>query len=437
MAVCSASMSQNAKEQKKTIKSLRKKYKLEYANYMSDKEFVYIKMGNKSGNVMVADSVGNILVPNVCQGGKKYIDIWYENLDKIASKPIGVGSSNKSVFVALAKEKSGRCYDFFTSDGSMLSTIDGSLVADRNINVYIWHKDGKYGIVSKDGNIIFPTEYSEIITTKSPFCYVVKLVNGMKRYGVIDVSDDASCVIPCNFNAIKQSEDSVWMVKTKACGEFLPYYSGAVYEDFLDEGERLYERAKYKDVERYYAANGSNAPWANFYIGAVNWNYARSTFNDVDSLMTLLRKTETNNGNDLATEASSTIDKYNLFSSKAEKAIMQYISSDDKRFVLRAKEIKCELALMSERMALMKSDIPRELSAYKERIRLLKEEEKEQFRKFERERTLKLEEERLRNERDVKMAKEETRRRVALERVRAKKTLRNGESSQSKRTSNH
>lgn len=49
MAVCSASMSQNAKEQKKTIKSLRKKYKLEYANYMSDKEFVYIKMENKSG----------------------------------------------------------------------------------------------------------------------------------------------------------------------------------------------------------------------------------------------------------------------------------------------------------------------------------------------------------------------------------------------------
>lgn len=82
-------------------------------------------------------------------------------------------------------------------------------------------------------------------------------------------------------------------------------------------------------------------------------------------------------------------------------------------------------------------EFPSELSAYKERIRLLKEEEKEQFRKFERERALKLEEERLRNERDVKMAKEETRRRVALERVRAKKTLRSGESSQSKRTSNH
>lgn len=437
MAVCSASMSQDAKEQKKTIKSLRKRYKLEYANYMSDKGFAYIKMGDKSGNVMVADSDGNILVPNACQGGKTYIDIWYENFDKIASKPFVMGSSNKPVFVALAKGESGRCYDFFTSDGSMLSTIDGLLVADKNVNAYIWHKDGKCGMVSKDGNIICPAEYSEVTTTKSPFCYVAKLVNGMKRYGVINISGDASCVIPCSFSAIKQSEDSVWMVKTKACGDFLPYYSGAVYEDFLDEGERLYERANYKEVERYYAANGSDAPWANFYIGAVNWNYACSTFNDVDSLMTLLRKTEMNDGNDLATEALSVIDKYSLFSSKADESILQYLSSDDKRFVLKAKEIKCELDMMSERMDLMKSDVPRELSAYKERIRLLKEEEKERFRKFERERALKLEEERLRNERDVRMAKEATRRRIALERVRAKEIQLNGGNQKSKRTSNH
>ena len=72
-------MAQNNRQEKRLLKSLKKEYGLNDAYFKRSwrDNYAYIVLWTKDGDSMIADSLGNIIIPDTFPSQKKYTSIEY------------------------------------------------------------------------------------------------------------------------------------------------------------------------------------------------------------------------------------------------------------------------------------------------------------------------------------------------------------------------
>ena len=162
-------------------------------------------------------------------------------------------------------------YKFFSTSGEYITSFVGSLHENFNSPVYI-SKDveGNYGLMAMDGRILLPNDYTAIETRADGICRLYQMNDGMERMGGACISDITETNVPCIFSYVNYSQaEGCWLVQIHEYDSIQVYSENNQYDtNFLDEGQRLFEKRQYGDARKYYVLNGSEAKWAQFYIGA-------------------------------------------------------------------------------------------------------------------------------------------------------------------------
>lgn len=440
---CNPIMSHNTKGQKKILKALKKEYNLSYASFNRDiiDNFAYIRMYTKNHNELIADSLGNIIIPNSNQSQTNYISIHYEPERKGGFKKRYENNSlinrfyvgNQGCFVA--QDRMGTHY-FYDRTGAMTTKYAGILYRCFNLDAY-WVKsvsdDGKnlsdstyarrnnVGLIYMDGTPLIPTEYADITTTISGLCYVSQYVEGVIRHGIIDLAHTTTYEkVPCLFNKVVISKNGKnLLVRKHELDSFVVYSPDSTYSiSYIDEGERLFESGQYDEAQKYYFINKDSIPWANAYLGVCRWKMAESEYRISQSSIDDLKVTTSEYGRDKANTAYRSLDQ---FQSNAQQAIEQfdlYLQGQDNKFKLRIKEIKYEITRLMEDAVILRNSIAPEIEAYEYRRKAYLEEQQNEQKRKENEKYLQQHQQWIDNQR---MHEINERNRIALERERERR----------------
>lgn len=440
---CNLLLAQNNRQEKRLLKSLKKEYGL-YDAYFERSwrdNYAYIVLRTKDWDTMIADSLGNIIIPDTFPSQKKYTSIeyvpermkGYERNRYYNSTENCYCAGNKGCFVA--KDNSGT-YFFIDRNGTVISEFSGTLHdcysvdaylaisnIDKNQNAseYSTVSENNVGLLSKDGTAIIPTEYSEINTTNSGLCYVTQKVEGILRHGAINIANTTEYTnVPCKFNKVILSENGYdFLVRTHELDTFSLYSPDSVYSySYIDEGERLFESKQYEEVHKYYSIINNNAPWANAYLGASCWKLALSDYETAERVLEELGRTINENGQNMANTVYRHLDIFEDEAKQAAKYFDLYLRGYDGRYKPRVKEIDYELSQLIKKSVILRNSVSHELDAYKDRRNTyLEEERNEQIRK-ENERRFQQEQQRINNQR---LHEINERNRIAVEREKARR----------------
>lgn len=436
-------MAQNNRQEKRLLKSLKKEYGLNDAYFKRSwiDNYAYIVLWTKDGDSMIADSLGNIIIPDTFPSQKKYTSIeyvperkkGYERSRYYNSTENCYFAGNKGCFVA--KDNSGT-YFFIDRNGTVISEFSGTLHdcysvdaylaisnIDKNQNAseYSTVSANNVGLLSKDGTAIIPTEYSEINTTNSGLCYVTQKVEGILKHGAINIANTTEYTnVPCKFNKVILSENGHdFLVRTHELDTFSLYSPDSVYSySYIDEGERLFESKQYEEVHKYYSIINNNAPWANAYLGASCWKLALSDYETAERVLEELGRTINENGQNMANTVYRHLDIFEDEAKQAVKYLEMYLQGCDERYKPKVKEINYELTQIIKKSVILRNSVSHVLNAYKDRRNTyLEEERNEQIRK-ENERRFQQEQQRINNQR---LHEINERNRIALERENARR----------------
>lgn len=441
---CNSLLAQNSRQEKRLLKVLKKEYGLDYAIFKRSRKdnYAYIDMRTKDGDVLIADSLGNIIIPDVYPSHKKYISIEYVPEHKRGYERKRYYNSiencycvgNQGCFVA--KDKHGMYY-FINRTGTVMSEYAGNLHECFSIDAYlatsIIDKNkgtsesstvsaNNVGLLSKDGTTLIPTEYSEVNTTNSGLCYVAKKVDGILKHGAINIANATEYIlnVPCKFNKVILSENGHdFLVRIHELDTFSIYSPDSVYSySYIDEGERLFEGKHYEDVHKYYSVDNHNAPWANAYLGASCWKFALGDYETAEQALEELGRTANGNGQNMANTVYLHFDIFEDEAKQAVKYFELYLQGCDERYKPRIKEINYELTQLIKKSVILRNSVSYELNAYKDRRNAyLEDERNEQIRK-ENERRFQQEQQRINNQR---LHEVNERNRIALEREKARR----------------
>ena len=440
---CNLLLAQDNRQEKRLLKSLKKEYGLNDAYFERSwrDNYAYIVLRTKDWDTMIADSLGNIIIPDTFPSQKKYTSIeyvperkkGYERKRYYNSTENCYFAGNKGCFVA--KDNSGT-YFFIDRNGTVISEFSGTLHdcysvdaylaisnIDKNQNAseYSTVSANNVGLLSKDGTAIIPTEYSEINTTNSGLCYVTQKVEGILRHGALNIANTTEYTnVPCKFNKVILSENGYdFLVRTHELDTFSLYSPDSVYSySYIDEGERLFESKQYEEVHKYYSIINNNAPWANAYLGASCWKLALSDYETAERVLEELGRTINENGQNMANTVYRHLDIFEDEAKQAAKYFDLYLRGYDGRYKPRVKEIDYELSQLIKKSVILRNSVSHELDAYKDRRNTyLEEERNEQIRK-ENERRFQQEQQRINNQR---LHEINERNRIAVEREKARR----------------
>lgn len=461
---CISLMAQNNKKEKKLLKSLKKEYGLLYADYIKCRgdDFTYIYLKTKNGYLMIADSIGQLIIPTNYPSQENYTNIEYVPSHKRGYETKHMYGSvagrfyigNQGCFVA--KDESGN-YIFYNQKGTKLSEFTGflheSYRTDAYLATFIPKTGNDYsnklsantnnkGLLAKDGTVLIPTVFSEIDAEDTGLCYVSQNENGIIKRGVINIANTAHVDVPCIFNKVVLSEkNNAWLVRMHELDTLSVYSPDSAYScTYTDDGEQLYESGQYEEARKYYSIEHSNSLWANAYLGACGWKLAVSSFNKAEHALDELGKTTNSYGHDIANTVYNQLDLFEKESKIAIKYFDLYLQGEDERYKPRIKEIKYDLVKLMNESDILRKSVTRELEAYKYRRETYLEEERLEQIKTENERVrqqeqqrVSLEQQRINNQR---LHEINERNRIALERQRAKRRAEEKRKTEQKRTEN-
>ena len=440
---CNLLLAHNNRQEKKLLKSLKKEYGLYDAYFKRSwrDNYAYIVLRTKDWDTMIADSLGNIIIPDTFPSQNKYTSIeyvperkkGYERNRYYNSTENCYFAGNKGCFVA--KDNSGT-YFFIDRNGTVISEFSGTLHdcysldaylaisnTDKNQNAseYSTVSANNVGLLSKDGTAIIPTEYSKINTTKSGLCYVTQKVEGVIRHGAINIANTTEYTnVPCKFNKVILSENGHdFLVRTHELDTFSLYSPDSVYSySYIDEGERLFESKQYEEVHKYYSIINNNAPWANAYLGASCWKLALSDYETAERVLEELGRTINENGQNIANTVYRHLDIFEDEAKQAVKYLEMYLQGCDERYKPRVKEIDYELSQLIKKSDILRNSVSHELDAYKDRRNTYLEEERNKQIERENERRFQQNQQRINNQR---LHEINERNRIALDREKARR----------------
>ena len=117
------------KQEKNIIKLLKKSYKLESVNIQRpNKNLIYYELLTKDGKSMVADSTGNVIIPQ-----SKSINDAYRNRIKFVNC-----TEKKNIFLTTKSIGGGNYeYQYFSTQGELIVTYNGKLSKSPYSTIFI------------------------------------------------------------------------------------------------------------------------------------------------------------------------------------------------------------------------------------------------------------------------------------------------------------
>ncbi|MBR3522231.1 MAG: hypothetical protein IKN75_06930 [Prevotella sp.] len=447
-----------SKQEKSIVKELKKQYKLEAVEIKRPYEgYVYYSLLSKDLKSMIADSTGQVIIPQSRQVSDAYPNgIRFSNGHSkgySSFREKGRNSrtitayypGNKPIFVAFkSKGDNNNEYKFFSTSGEQVTSFDGFLIEDFNSPVYLSKDEfGNYGLMAMDGRILLPNDYTAIETRADGICRLYQMNDGMERMGGACISDITETNVPCIFSYVNYSQaEGCWLVQIHEYDSIQVYSENNQYDtNFLDEGQRLFEKRQYGDARKYYVLNGSEAKWAQFYIGATYYKSIVERFQKMNSGMDVLKRSCNRQDKNIASEIRDNFDLFSEEARKAEEAFNAYLEINHEKYAANAKEMLYELNEMKSQTDDIERRLNMALSELERRCMELELKEREEHRRFIEQERLRLERQRLLEERlareqrerviQERQAEKERQQREAKRREEEKKKIQQKQPSQS------
>lgn len=370
------------KQEKKTIRSLKRAYRLEsVAIQRPNKTFMYYELCNKEGKIMIADSTGNVIIPQ-----SKSDNDAYSNCIEF------INSAEKGYLFLAMKSIGGKKYEyrFFSTKGELIVTYNGKLSKSRYPTIFVYQNlIGNFGLVSNDGKQILPNDYSYISVDSSGICKLTQLKNGIERRGAYSLSDKIRTSVPCDFYNVDYSEtEKCWKIQVHKYDSTFVYNDTCHYDtSFLDEGQKLFESKEFLEARKFYTINAENIKWAYFYIGASFYMEIMQLREDMNSCMKELKISCDRKDISIATELHKNLQLLTTKIEKAEQSFNLYLSRDT-RYYIQTQEMLFELSELKnsiigykKEIAMAITDLERRCSEYDkmEREAYLRELEQQRF----------------------------------------------------------
>lgn len=381
-----------SKQEKATIKVLKKLYKakkIEIHRPYSD--FMYYEILTKEHNYMIADSTGHVILPKSQSSDEAFMYpvkftkrhekgySSYRGKDRAAQTVKAYYTDNKDVFLTQKSIGGGSCeYKFYNVEGELLAEFEGKIEEANSSPVYIY-KDllGGYGLLSLDGSVILPNDYSSIIVEPDGLCSISQIKDGTERFGGFCFSDITSISVPCDFfSAVFNDHNSCWDVQVHVFDSIMTYKEGFAYDfHFLDEGQRLYELQQYDNVRKFYSLNADSSPWAKFYIGASYYSEALCAFESFEECKSIIERSHNKDDRNIASSMRNHFSEAKTKFALSEQSLKVYIENDNK-YASHANEMlyainsfRSEEITNKESMDLTIADFERRCSEYEQEQR--------------------------------------------------------------------
>lgn len=250
---------------------------------------------------------------------------------------------------------------FFSLDGKNI-THQYKGVVSKQIN-YFWkidqgidNKDNKCGFYTYDGEEIFPQEFNRFYIEKSGLVNSIKREeDGTYRYGGRLLGNPlGELIIPAVFQDVTydKSENKI-KARIHRADDYEEYNPAKTYTvSYKDEGEKLFDQGKYKDVITYYEGVGLGAVWGYYYMGLAAANIAKDEQAKMDRCLNTL-KSSTNYYLPIEHPERYKYDVGTISGmyTSASGYLFQYISSDkvakDDPTMLKARQLRGEMVTAS------------------------------------------------------------------------------------------
>lgn len=404
------------KQEKAIVKALKKQYKLEDVDVRHPyNSFTYYDLLTKDFNRMIADSTGNVIIPqsklasDAYQNSIKFImghTQGYNNYRERGRNARSIRAyypGNEPVFVANKSIGGGMNeYEFFSTSGEVLKTFDGNISESLSAPVNI-SKDmaGNFGVMTMDGRELLPCKYSSVEVREDGICSIMQIRDEIERMGGACISDMTKESVPCNFYYVEYSQSrKSWLVQIHEFDSLIVYDENKQYNtSFLDDGQRLFEMQQYEEARKYYSLNGDNAQWAKFYIGATYHISAQKIYDDMNDALMRLDRSSNRQDRHIAADIRSDIGLFKSETEKAERAFREYIDGNHTQYVSKAKEFLYELSKMQTNVLVMESRLGMALSDFERRCTDLEKREQEDYNRRLEQQQLNLERQKLHEQR--------------------------------------
>lgn len=380
------------KQEKAAIKVLKKLYKPERIElHRPYSDFKYYEIVTKDYRYMIADSTGNVILPQSqsLDDAFKYPVKFTKRHKKGYANYRGKGrgaqtvkayyTENKDAFMTQKSIGGGSCeYKFYSVDGNLMAEFDGKIEDANSSPVYI-SKDllGGYGLLSLDGSVILPNDYSTIIVDPDGLCSLSQIKDGIERCGGFCFSDKTTISVPCDFySVIFDDHNSCWNVQIHVFDSIMTYKDESVYDvRFLDEGQRLYELQEYDNVRKFYSLNADSSSWAKFYIGASYYSEALCALESFEECKSILERSYNKDDRSIASSMRNHFSEVKTKFALSDQSLKAYLENDN-RYASHANEMlytitsfRTEEVTNKESMNLTIADFERRCSEYEQEQR--------------------------------------------------------------------
>lgn len=388
------------KQEKMIIRSLKRAYRLESVVIQRpNKNFMYYELYTKDGKSMVADSTGNVIIPQ----SKSCEDAYSNRIEFINC------TEKRNMFLT-AKSIGGKNYEyqFLSTLGDLIATYNGKLSKSLYSTIYVYRNlIGNLGLVSNDGKQILPNDYLDIDVDSFGICKLSQLKNGIERRGAYSLSDKIKTCVPCDFYDVDYNEtEKCWKIKVHEFDSTIVYNDTCHYDtSFLDEGQKLFESGELLEARKFYTLNAENAKWAYFYIGASWYMEIMQIREFMDSCMKALKISCDRKDISISTELHKNLQLLTTKIEKAEHSFNLYLSRDA-RYYTQTQEMLFELSELKNNIIGYKEEIAMAVTDLERRCREYEEMEREAYLKNLEQQRLNLEMQKIQEQRRAREQRE-------------------------------
>lgn len=318
----------------------------------------------KGGNFFVGQTIdGNTQWGVVNSKGKQILPIQYDNVQhNIALEAGTFTSSSKTYWHPSSRENwlttKNSHHTFYSADGlTIIHEYDGELKAQLSYFYTIAPMSmpttgNQKGLLTLDGNVIFPQEYNSFFIETSGFvnCFK-KEADGLSRCGgkMLDSSISDVFVPPLFLDVTYKKATNTIECKIHRDDEYEVFNPSKKHEvTFKDKGERLYDMGKYQDVITYYEGEGYGTIWGDYYMGLAAEKIAKAEMNKMNNVINTLNSSTNyylpiKNPEKYKFDAGTISGMYTSAGMYLEKFINNSMVSQDDPTLVKARKLRGEV----------------------------------------------------------------------------------------------
>lgn len=262
----------------------------------------------KNGNFFVGQNAGNKTKWGVVNSkGKQILPIKFDNIQHNFSHESGTFTSssktywhpsNNEFWLTTDNSNTTPHHTFYTADGSSIThEYDGVLKEQLSYfftisPVAMPSTGNQKGLLTIDGEIIFPQEYNRFYIETSGFVNCFKNESdGLSRCGgkMLNIAITDIVVPPIFFDVTYNTSTKAIECKMHRDDEYEVYNPQKIYiVHYKDRGERLFDMGEYQDVITFYEGEGYGTAWGDYYMGLAAEKIAKAEMNKMNDVIKTL-----------------------------------------------------------------------------------------------------------------------------------------------------